>query len=48
VGVITCEFYFLDQPQRNPNVQGAHKEMEELPPISEKAIKGDAISHQAM
>jgi hypothetical protein len=47
VGVITCEFYFLDQPQRNRDLHGAHKEMKELPPISEKAIKGDAISHQA-
>jgi hypothetical protein len=45
--MITCEFYFLNDPQRNSHLHGAHKEMEELPPVSEKVMKGDAISHQA-
>lgn len=48
VGIITCEFYFLDNPTRNKNLRGMRKDIETLPPISEKAIKGDALSHQAM
>jgi hypothetical protein len=48
VDIITCGLYFLNNPQQNPHLHGAHKELEELPTVSEKAIKGDALSHQAM
>jgi len=48
VGIITCEFYFLNNPRRNPHLHGAQKDIEELPSVSEKAIKGDALSHQTV
>jgi hypothetical protein len=46
--MITCGFYFLNNPQKTVHLRGENKEMDELPPVSEKAIKGDALSHQAM
>jgi hypothetical protein len=48
IGIITCGFHFLNNPQHNPHLHSAHKELEKLPTVSEKAIKGDALSHQAM
>lgn len=48
VGVITCEFYFLNNPRPNPHLYGTQKDIEELDVISEKAIKGDALSHQTV
>jgi hypothetical protein len=47
VGTITCTFYFLNNPIRNRYLRGAHKDMCGLPSVSEKAVKGDALSHQA-
>ncbi|KAH7084824.1 hypothetical protein BKA63DRAFT_573833 [Paraphoma chrysanthemicola] len=48
VGIITCEFYFLDKPKRNKNLRGVRKDIEALPPVSEKAMKGDSLSHHAI
>lgn len=48
MGTITCGFYFLEDAQRNQHLRVAHKEIEELGTVSEKATKGDALSHQAM
>ncbi|KAF2833541.1 hypothetical protein CC86DRAFT_415385 [Ophiobolus disseminans] len=48
VGIITCEFYFLNNPRRNTHLHGAQKDIEELHSVSEKAIKGDALSHQTV
>lgn len=48
VGIITCEFYFLNNPRRNTGVYGAQKDVEALKSVSEKAIKGDALSHQTV
>lgn len=47
-GIITCEFYFLRNTQRNLHGYGERKEIEELGSLSEKAVKGDALSYQAM
>ncbi|KAF1921827.1 hypothetical protein BDU57DRAFT_563962 [Ampelomyces quisqualis] len=46
VGVITCGFYFLENSRRSRCFLDARKEMEVLPPVSEKVVKGDALSHQ--
>ncbi|KAH3970147.1 hypothetical protein HBI25_050640 [Parastagonospora nodorum] len=48
VGIITCGFYFLNNPKHNTNLLGVHKKLDVLPPISEKSIKGEALSHQAI
>lgn len=47
MGIISVGFYFLDAPQRNYSPQKPGRCMEALPPIDEKALKGDALSHQA-
>jgi hypothetical protein len=46
--IISCSFYFLDNPKPNRRLRGARKAMNELPTVDEKAVKGDALSHQAM
>jgi hypothetical protein len=46
-GTISCSFYFLNDPKPNHKLRGARKSMEELPTVDEKAVKGDALSHQA-
>jgi hypothetical protein len=48
VGIITCEFYFLNNPQRNPEMHFAQRELEKLEMVNEKAIKGESLSHQAV
>lgn len=48
IGIITCEFYFLNNPRRNSHLHGAQKDIEALQTVSEKAIKGDALSHQTV
>ncbi|KAF2025119.1 hypothetical protein EK21DRAFT_93521 [Setomelanomma holmii] len=48
VVIITSELYFLNSPQHNPRLNGAHREMEKLPPVTEKTIKANALSHQAI
>ncbi|OAK95675.1 hypothetical protein IQ06DRAFT_329081 [Phaeosphaeriaceae sp. SRC1lsM3a] len=47
VGIISCGFYFLNDPQRSEGHHNARQGIEELPSIDEKALKGDALSHQA-
>jgi hypothetical protein len=48
VGIITCELYFLNNPQRNPEIHFAQKELEKLETVNEKAIKGESLSHHAV
>jgi hypothetical protein len=48
VGIITCNFYFLDNAQRNPEIHFAQQELEKLDTVNEKLVKGDSLSHQAM
>ncbi|KAH7389621.1 hypothetical protein DE146DRAFT_738910 [Phaeosphaeria sp. MPI-PUGE-AT-0046c] len=48
VGIITCGFYFLDSPQPSYRHHKARHGVEVSPPIDEKALKGDALSHQAI
>lgn len=48
VGIITCEFYFLNNARRSPRTNFVHKELEKLDTVNEKAIKGESLSHQAM
>ncbi|KAL1797329.1 hypothetical protein ACET3X_003935 [Alternaria dauci] len=48
IGIITCEFYFLNDVKRNPKTSFAHKELEKLHTVNEKAIKGESLSHQAI
>ena len=48
VGIISCGFYFLDSANRSKSTHKPRRGMETLPPIDEKALKGDALSHQAM
>lgn len=48
IGIITCEFYFLENAQKNPErrcVDG--KKLEVVDGVDEKAVKGEALSHQA-
>jgi hypothetical protein len=48
IGIITCEFYFLNNTRRNQKVAFVHKELEKLGTVNEKAIKGESLSHQAV
>jgi len=48
IGIITCEFYFLDNARRNPKMVFVQKELEKLDMVNEKAIKGESLSHQAV
>ncbi|KAI4685193.1 hypothetical protein J4E81_009006 [Alternaria sp. BMP 2799] len=48
IGIITCEFYFLDNARRNPKMVFVQKELEKLDTVNEKAIKGESLSHQAV
>lgn len=48
VGIITCEFYFLNNARRSSRTGFVHKELEKLGTVNEKDIKGDSLSHQAM
>jgi hypothetical protein len=48
VGVITCEFYFLNNPQRHPEIHFAQKGLEKLGTVDEKAVKGESLSHQTL
>jgi hypothetical protein len=48
IGIITCEFYFLENARHNPNTGFLHKELEKLDKVNEKAIKGESLSHQAV
>ncbi|RAR02987.1 hypothetical protein DDE83_008388 [Stemphylium lycopersici] len=48
IGIITCEFYFLENAQKSPerrSIEG--KKLEVLDGVDEKAVKGEALSHQA-
>jgi hypothetical protein len=46
VGVIACGFHFLENPRRNRCFLSSRKRMGVLPPVSEKDVKGEALSHQ--
>ncbi|CAN9270990.1 unnamed protein product [Alternaria alternata] len=48
VGIITCEFYFLNNARRSAKTNFVHKELEKLDTVNEKAIKGESLSHQAI
>ncbi|RYN23470.1 hypothetical protein AA0112_g9379 [Alternaria arborescens] len=48
VGIITCEFYFLNNARRSPRIEFVHQELEKLDTVNEKAIKGESLSHQAI
>ncbi|OWY48808.1 hypothetical protein AALT_g8180 [Alternaria alternata] len=48
VGIITCEFYFLNNARRSAKTKFVHKELEKLDTVNEKAIKGESLSHQAI
>ncbi|CAN9373262.1 unnamed protein product [Alternaria alternata] len=48
VGIITCEFYFLNNAKRSPRTNFVHQELEKLDTVNEKAIKGESLSHQAI
>ena len=48
VGIITCEFYFLNNARRSAKTKFVHRELEKLDTVNEKAIKGESLSHQAM
>jgi hypothetical protein len=48
IGIITCEFYFLNNAQRSSRTGFVHKELEKLDTLNEKDIKGDLLSHQAV
>lgn len=49
-GIITCQFHFLENLQRNRNrdLHVEQKDIEEIGTMSEEAVKGDALSHQAV
>jgi hypothetical protein len=47
IGAITCDFYFLENLRANRSLCGLREEMETLPSVSEKDVKGDALTHQA-
>ena len=46
VGTITLSFYFLENPRRNAGSQIPRKVVDLLDTVPEKAVKGEAISHQ--
>ncbi|RYN76430.1 hypothetical protein AA0117_g5479 [Alternaria alternata] len=48
IGIITCEFYFLNNARRSAKTKCVHKELEKLDTVNEKAIKGESLSHQAI
>ncbi|KAF1830661.1 hypothetical protein BDW02DRAFT_601471 [Decorospora gaudefroyi] len=48
VGIITCEFYFLENLRCSPRFRSLRKELERLETVNEKAIKGESLSHQAI
>lgn len=48
VGLITCSFYFLEKPSRKSDVEVSRKTLPQLGPVSEKDVKGEALSHQAV
>ncbi|KAL5120469.1 hypothetical protein ACEQ8H_001487 [Pleosporales sp. CAS-2024a] len=47
-GVITCEFRFIDKVGKKLPKHCTNKNMPKLPPLSEKEMKGNALSHQAI
>jgi hypothetical protein len=46
LGTITLEFRFLENIQRNKDIRVPRKVVDDIGIISEKAVKGEALSHQ--